>query len=164
MRRFYPHTPTRPARCRSVCGFSLVELMVTIAIMAIGLSIAAPSFSRMIAEQRVRSAASELHTALLYARSAAITRNEPVVLEPKTAGDWTKGWKIAPAAASTEVLRETGDLKNVTVSDAPAGVTFRANGRPTVTVPTITLTSSSESTVKRCITTSPSGQATVGAC
>lgn len=142
----------------------MIELMVTVVIMAIGLSIAAPSFTRMIAEQRVRSAANEIHTALLFTRSAAISRNEQIVLEPKTGGDWTKGWKVAPASASAELLREGGELKNITVSGSPTKVTFGSSGRPVGSVPTITLTAATDDTVERCITISPSGQASVGAC
>ena len=59
-------------------GFTLIEMMVTIALVAIFSSLAAPSFREMIAAQRAKAAVSAVSGALWLARSEAIKRNTPV--------------------------------------------------------------------------------------
>lgn len=56
-------------------GFTLVELMVTVAVAAILLMIAVPSFRNMLATNRLNTAANELVGGLSEARMAAIQRN-----------------------------------------------------------------------------------------
>ena len=61
-------------------GFTLIELMVTIAVMAIIAMIAAPSMSNMVAKQRLNSTTRELANTLSQARSqAALLRKEVTV-------------------------------------------------------------------------------------
>jgi len=59
-------------------GFSLIELMVTIAIFSVLLLAAMPSFSGWIANARVRSVAEEVANGLRMAQSEAVRRNRPV--------------------------------------------------------------------------------------
>jgi prepilin-type N-terminal cleavage/methylation domain-containing protein len=63
----------RPSR-----GFTMIELMVAVAIIAVLLAVAAPSFIGYLAKQRVEGVASELGTDLQYARSEAVARNTEV--------------------------------------------------------------------------------------
>jgi type IV fimbrial biogenesis protein FimT len=59
-------------------GLTLIELMVVIALVAIVVGLAAPSFGDMIARQRVRSYADALVTDIAFARSEAVSRRAPV--------------------------------------------------------------------------------------
>ena len=59
-------------------GFTLIELMVVVALGAILLMLAAPSFTNFLAKRRVEGVASELATDLQYARSEAVQRNAVV--------------------------------------------------------------------------------------
>ena len=82
-------------------GFTLMELMVTIAIAGILLSIAIPSFTSIISSNRLTTYANELVTALNFARSEAIKRGVRITLCKSTNGtsctagdDWSQGWII----------------------------------------------------------------------
>lgn len=65
--------------CRSAArGFTLIELMVTVAVAAIVLSLAIPSFIGLLARKHVEGTFTELQTDLQLARSEAVARNTPV--------------------------------------------------------------------------------------
>ncbi len=61
-------------------GFTLIELMVTIAVMAIIVSIAAPSVSTQLANQRVKSTAATLESALKEAKVESLIRRQNITL------------------------------------------------------------------------------------
>jgi type IV fimbrial biogenesis protein FimT len=63
-------------------GLTLVELMVTVAILVILGSIAAPSFSRLLADQRLSGAANALLADINFTRSEAIRRGVNVTACP----------------------------------------------------------------------------------
>jgi len=59
-------------------GFTMVELMSVVAIVAILLALVAPSFSNYIARKRLEGVFTELVTDIQYARSEAVQRNVSV--------------------------------------------------------------------------------------
>lgn len=84
------------ARQRAAGGFTLVELMVTVAVLAILVALAAPSFANIIERNRLTGAANEAVAALQVARMEAIRRGSNTVLCPSTDGascagnDWSR--------------------------------------------------------------------------
>lgn len=113
---------------RRAAGFTLIEMMVTVAIVALLSAIAAPSFNQMVASQRLKGASSDLFSALMRARSEAIKRNTEVTLAPSTTSQWQSGWVIPNPADSGNRLDVHGPLAGLAVT-GPAGVVFLANGR-----------------------------------
>jgi type IV fimbrial biogenesis protein FimT len=125
-------------------GFTLVELMVTILIVAVLAAIALPSFRNVIQRNRVAAASNDLLASLSYARNTAITRGQLVSMCPSTDGanctsagkDFESGWLVytypagaasantAYVAASATLLRATG---------ARAGVSINAQQTPVIT-------------------------------
>ena len=65
--------PTRPMRSR-VAAFTLVELMIVVALLAIIVTLAAPSLRDMILMQRLRGVHAQVVADLAWARSEAISR------------------------------------------------------------------------------------------
>ncbi|MGP4713752.1 MULTISPECIES: pilus assembly FimT family protein [unclassified Psychrobacter] len=61
-------------------GFTLIELMVTIAVLAIIVSIAAPNISTQLANQRVKSTAATLESALKEAKVESIIRRQNITV------------------------------------------------------------------------------------
>ena len=73
-------------------GLTLLELLVTIAILAILVSIGIPSFTRQIASSRTLAATDQLLQAVQLARTTAIAKNRGTTI--KKAGNWEAGWSI----------------------------------------------------------------------
>ncbi|WP_288132562.1 GspH/FimT family pseudopilin [Microbulbifer sp.] len=88
-------------------GLTLIELMVTIAVLAIVISIAVPSFNTMIANNRALSAGEQLITAINYARAESIKRGDRVTLCGTTDGancdgTWADDWMVVTDDAATD--------------------------------------------------------------
>lgn len=89
---------------KSQRGFTLVELMVTVALVAIAMTLAVPSFRSLIANNRMAVQVNTLMADLNLARSAAVTRRQPVSLCPDDTGttgldcsggtDWHTGYLV----------------------------------------------------------------------
>jgi type IV fimbrial biogenesis protein FimT len=83
-------------------GFTIVELLTGVAILAITMALAGPSFVTMIKDNRIDSATSEFVGALQLAKAESASRTRPVsVCKSNTTadgcnagGEWTQGWLV----------------------------------------------------------------------
>lgn len=78
MKAFINSSSYKPSK--NSLGFTLIELMVTIAILAIIVSIAAPNISTQLANQRVKSTTATLHNALKEAKVESVIRRQDITL------------------------------------------------------------------------------------
>ncbi len=159
-------------------GFSLIELMVVVAILGILMSMAAPNFSEWIASQRVRDTAADIHTSLMRARSEAISRGGSTSICAVN-GNLANGWSIPnpslqddgtlfnpdPAAPTDTTFKCTntlsvfieqhGAVPNATISGA-TDVTFASTGRIAAALGIkITMTGTN---MARCVTVNTAGR------
>lgn len=109
-----------------VKGFTLIELMVTIAVLAIVIGIAVPSFAAMIRDNRAESQSGSMATALNLARSEAVKRGQNVTVRPVSGTNWTGGWEVA---VGTEILRRFPGLEGASFSTGATDFTFNSRGR-----------------------------------
>lgn len=148
---------TRGGARRRSRGFTMVELMVVLAIMAIMAALAAPSMSRLIAQQRLKSTASDLHLAILKARAEAIKRNVNVTVSPVD-GSWANGWTIPdPVNPSAAPLEFRGPVSSVTVSTSATQVIYNGKGRTTTASASFVL-SAAGVTHSRCVAIETNGR------
>jgi type IV fimbrial biogenesis protein FimT len=111
-------------------GFSLVELMIGVAVLAIIMSIAFPSFNAMLKNSQIRNATESIQNGIQMARAEAVKRNTPVQFDLRgTNSAWTICVRPSPAAscpvtdnATTIQSRavDEGSSSNVTVTTTDA--------------------------------------------
>ncbi|MEB1608531.1 GspH/FimT family pseudopilin [Xanthomonas campestris pv. campestris] len=82
-------------------GFNLMEAMIAGAVLAIAISIALPSLTRLHRSHQVRATMFELVAHLTLARSTSIARGSTVAICPSASSsecaighDWTSGWLV----------------------------------------------------------------------
>nr|MCU0735737.1 GspH/FimT family pseudopilin [Methylotetracoccus sp.] len=74
-------------------GFTLIELMIALVVMALVLTLGVPSFRNIILDNRQVSELNVLVAELNWARSEAVARNAPVTLK-RSGSSWNDGWQI----------------------------------------------------------------------
>lgn len=148
--------PTRAA------GFSLIELMVVVSILAIVAAIGYPSFQELLASQRVRAASSALYDSMIAARSEALKGNATASFA-LAGSDLAQGWTIQVGG---QVVHSQSALAGLSFSPANPTIIFGATGRLTSGANTAITVSTSGTNVKRCIRLDTTGRPrlTEGAC
>lgn len=126
-------------------GFTAIELMATVSIMAVLAALAAPSFTTLIESWRVRQATEQLQSTLNYARSEAIKRAGQVAIQKlpnNTNGctsatgnrDWDCGWIVCQdingngaCNPSEPVLQRIDSPAKVQVTRTGGGASIKLN-------------------------------------
>lgn len=117
-------------------GFTLVEMMITLAIAALLLVLAMPGYSLWIADGQIRNAAESIASGLRYAQAEAVRRNAQVqfVLDPTTGtGGWSAQLVSDGSTLQVGSFREGADKTAFVTLDtanagAPTTVTFTGLG------------------------------------
>lgn len=124
-------------------GFTLIELMVTLAIATILLTIAVPNFVVFVQNNRLTSQANDLVTALNYARSEAIKGGAPVTVCGRAsntacggATTWDAGYLVyadtnrngAPDAGEILQVRQQLEGGNSLRAGASTQITYQSSG------------------------------------
>lgn len=136
-------------------GFTLVELLVVMAIAAILAAMAGPAFTEMIARQRTKAAATDLYLSMNKARSEAIKRNANITINP-VGGNWQAGWQVTDTGGVA--LENHGAVTNLTITGS-ASIVYQGSGRiQGTTAPSLVVTSTTYSSIYRTVSAELSGR------
>lgn len=118
-------------------AFTLIELMATVAIAAILLGIAAPSFLGMIARQRIEGAANELAVHLRHEAAEAVNRNASVSLVSTSTGYTTSSGSVVTLGSGLSItsgvtatfnpMRADSNAVSFTISSTNTSDTLRVD-------------------------------------
>lgn len=109
-------------------GFTLIELMVTIAVLAIIVGIAAPSISTQLANQRVKATANTLANALKEAKVESILRRQNVtVVYTSTSTPKTIKLKVGSDDISTYNLNARSTVTQTITPSTVSSIVFQPN-------------------------------------
>lgn len=143
---------TRRRRAR---GVTLIELMTVMTIAVVLAMVAVPSFTKLAASQRLRTAATNLQQALMLARSEGLKRNANVTVGPPSGVDWAVGWVVKEASSGT-VLSTFPSTPSLAIT-GPASVTYQSSGRIDATTSASFKVSSASIADVRCVTIGVTG-------
>jgi type IV fimbrial biogenesis protein FimT len=128
-------------------GFTLLEMIITLSIAALLLTLAVPSFQAQIRNARLSTASKDLMAALIFTRSETIGRSDFVSIcqsDPNSvgcasSGGWEQGWLVFVDSDADGALDNASDILHTHealdpgitarwASAAGQGITFRPNG------------------------------------
>lgn len=118
-------------------GFTVIELMITVTILAVLAAVAIPSFGSMIQNSRRTATVNELIANLMLARSEAAKRGQPVTLCGNTssggtsctgATNWNYGWMVFLDPDGDGAITSAADAVKLYVNDArESGLTITSS-------------------------------------
>lgn len=131
-------------------GFSLVELLITVSIVAILAAVAIPNFNSTLQNNRAETEVSDLQRAFNYARLEAINRGVSVRIAPTTGTDWTTELQVTLTSSAQTVLRKVTPLSSgaTLVAANVAAVEFNNLGGMTSPASAVAMTYTRGSTTK----------------
>lgn len=127
-------------------GFTVIEMMVVVAVIAILACIALPNFRHLMQSNQMTTAKNALVAALQRARAEAATSGRNAVLCPsmnghscQTAGDWSRGWllyrddnhngRFDPVEELMLTHAQPTSPLSIRTSDGRRKITYRGMGR-----------------------------------
>ena len=155
-------------------GFSLIEALTVVTILAVLASVAIPNLTAMVKNSKLRGVATDLFGDMLTARSEAVKRNCEVDVTPDATAGWAGGWTVssvactAPGAtasvAATQVAAHpalASDIKVGVLVNGAAGtastVKYNSSGRISSGIQTVVFYESTSGTWARCLAVDTSG-------
>jgi type IV fimbrial biogenesis protein FimT len=113
-------------------GFTLLEIMISIGVLAIMLSLAVPAYNELVKNNRISTQANALHTALMLSRSEALTRLSRVTVCSSSdgsscaSGGWEQGWIVFLDPDNDATVDNNETILRID-SAITGGNTFRGN-------------------------------------
>jgi type IV fimbrial biogenesis protein FimT len=111
-----------------VTGFTLIELMVTLAIVVILLGVAVPSLTTFQRNAQLTSFANTMLASMNAARGEAMKRGRYAMVVPKDGSNWSSGWIVFVDVNRSQTYDAAADITLLTQDASPSYLTITANG------------------------------------
>jgi type IV fimbrial biogenesis protein FimT len=118
-------------------GFTLIELMTVVALLAILAGLAGPSLRTFIDNQRLRNGSFDMVSDLMLARSEGLTRQAPIIVTPTSTDSegWSAGWTVTvggnPLASRTSLASNLRFAVKNSAGTSLGSLGFGPDGRVT---------------------------------
>ena len=146
---------------RKDTGFSLLELMVVIGIIAILSTIAIPGIIQWLPKHRVGNAARDVKSTLEFARSRAISSNTTVRVDFDWDDDNLTVVEVVDSVETTLRTRQLPDDVDLQANGLVSPVTFNGHGFAPGSSGGVVVVNTSDNTLSRNITLSVGGNARI---
>lgn len=109
-------------------GFTLIEIMIAVAIVGIGVGLAIPNYLRWNAQSQLRQATSEIATQLTLARMAGMNRNRSVDVTVQKSGEAVHISAVSPSSGAVVIGDKSFPANVTSVIGSPVMVSFTSMG------------------------------------
>ena len=124
MKRAIPHKNS---------GFTLIELIVTLAIAGILYFYALPSYSQFGMRQKISNQANDLLSDLMFARVSAIKEGQSVAVTSLDGTNWSTGWNISLVSSAQNIRSKQTTNQNLAITGDVGVITFNNLGNALTT-------------------------------
>lgn len=118
-------------------GFTLIELMVTVALVAILLAFAVPSMTTFQRNAQLTSFSNTLLAAINAARGEAMKRGRSAMVVPADGSSWSSGWVVFVDLDRSQTYVEADDFTLLKRDTPPSYLSITATGTAAETPPYI---------------------------
>ena len=109
-------------------GFTLIELMVTVALVAILMAVAVPSMTTFQRNAQLTSFSNTLLSAINAARGEAMKRGRYAMVVPSDGSNWSSGWVVFVDIDRSQAYEASNDVTLLTRDATPSYLALDANG------------------------------------
>lgn len=112
-------------------GFTLIELMVVLAVAGILAGVVAPGFQEMIRNNRITADVNHFVAASHAARSEALKTGAPILLQ-RVAGDWNNGWTVDETVSGGTNITTFNKSSDIAISSTFTNISYNSRGLATI--------------------------------
>ncbi|MDX1593878.1 MAG: GspH/FimT family pseudopilin [Gammaproteobacteria bacterium] len=121
---------------RTHSGFTLVELMIVVVVLAVIATVAIPNLRTIIQKSEIKDTSGAITSSMMLARTEAVTQGRSITVcitsstSCSTSGTWEEGWIVLEPTTNTVIRRVPAQAEavGVTVSDAVGRVIYSRDG------------------------------------
>ncbi|WP_350310657.1 GspH/FimT family pseudopilin [Marinobacter sp. SS13-12] len=112
---------------KKTSGFTLIELMITVALVGVIAAFAVPSFANLIANSRLASASNDVVGVLNYARSQAVKEGRRVIVSATDGANWANGISVWIDRNGNGSMQDAEELRRTSAAGGAVTISSSSN-------------------------------------